>query len=73
MSEGRKELKVKWYSSEKGYGFLCGENGGSDIFFHARQLKESGVVGDIEPGQKFSFEIETGKKGAYAKNLKRVS
>jgi CspA family cold shock protein len=65
---------IKWFDDEKGYGFLTSADGsGRDHFVHIRQLRDSGVVGDIEPNQKFSFEIEPSKKGDYATRLKRES
>ncbi len=58
---------VKWYNSQKGYGFIQPENGGSDVFVHASALERAGIRGLVE-GQKISFEIQSdsrsGKKSA---------
>lgn len=73
MSSGRQESVIKWFDAEKAYGFLETRSVGErDVFVHMRQLRESGVTGQIEPGQRFSFEVADGKKGRYAINLKRV-
>ncbi len=62
--------KVKWFSNQKGYGFITPENG-SDVFVH-----HSGIVGDgyksLEEGQEVEFDIEKGPKGEQAKNVVKL-
>ena len=48
---------VKFYNSQKGFGFIQPEDGGQDVFVHATALERSGVSG-IDEGQKVSFETE---------------
>lgn len=52
---------VKWYNSEKGFGFIALENGENDIFVHATALTRSGLS-VLEEGQKVIFEAGQGKK-----------
>lgn len=53
---------VKFFNSDKGFGFITPENGGSDIFVHVSALQASGV-GNLTDGQKVSFDTEPDKRG----------
>ena len=61
---------VKWFSDEKGFGFISRE-GGEDVFVHF-----SGIAGDgfrsLAEGQAVEFEVTQGKKGPQATNVKPV-
>lgn len=63
MSQG----KVKWFSTEKGYGFIEQESG-DDVFVHANDL--AGAV--LQEGDNVEFEIGEGKKGPCAKDVKVI-
>jgi CspA family cold shock protein len=52
---------VKWYNSQKGYGFIQPDDGGKDVFVHVSALERSGLRGLVE-GQKVSFEIQTDRR-----------
>jgi CspA family cold shock protein len=52
---------VKWYSDQKGYGFIAPDNGGKDVFVHATALERAGISG-LQEGQQVSFEIETDRR-----------
>lgn len=56
---------VKWYNSQKGFGFIEPDDGGKDVFVHATALEAAGLRG-LNDGQKVSFEtqIERGKTSA---------
>ncbi len=61
---------VKWFNSEKGFGFIQPENGGDDVFVHFRQVNHNGYGRvTLDDGQKVSFEIGQGQKGPQAENV----
>ncbi|OPJ64391.1 cold-shock protein [Clostridium oryzae] len=61
---------VKWFNSEKGFGFITGEDG-KDIFAHFSQIKSEGYK-SLEEGQKVSFDIGKGQKGPQAENITAI-
>ncbi|MCZ7861195.1 cold-shock protein [Agrobacterium salinitolerans] len=58
---------VKWFNTEKGYGFIAPDNGGQDVFVHISAVQRSGL-GALNDGQKVGYEISqdrrTGKSSA---------
>ena len=62
---------VKWFSDEKGYGFITPEDGGKDLFVH-----HTGIDGDgyksLDEGQKVNFETTQSDKGPKAVNVTRA-
>lgn len=64
---------VKWYNSQKGYGFIQPDNGGKDVFVHASALESAGIRGLVE-GQKISFDIQSDSRSgkSSAENIKTV-
>ena len=58
---------VKFFNDEKGFGFISPANGGSDIFVH-----NTGLIDRISENDKVSYEVQQGKKGPNAVDVKRV-
>ncbi|HEO63890.1 MAG TPA: cold shock domain-containing protein [Candidatus Omnitrophica bacterium] len=61
---------VKWFSNEKGYGFITPESG-KDVFVHHSSIQGSGYA-TLEEGQAVEFEIEDGPKGQRAINVVKI-
>jgi CspA family cold shock protein len=59
---------VKWFNSEKGYGFITPDDGGNDLFVHHSEIKTTGYAG-LDENQKVNFEVGQGKKGPCANNV----
>ena len=66
MAEGT----VKWFSNEKGFGFIAQE-GGPDVFVHFSAI-EGGGYKSLTEGQKVEFEVVEGQKGLQAANVQLV-
>lgn len=64
MSQGT----VKWFNSEKGYGFITPDEGGGDVFVHHTAINTTGYR-TLDEGQKVNFEIEQSDKGPQATNV----
>ena len=58
---------VKWFNSEKGYGFITGDDG-NDVFAHFSQIQKEGFK-SLEEGQEVEFEVAQGEKGLQAENI----
>ncbi|GED57545.1 cold-shock protein [Brevibacillus formosus] len=63
--------KVKWFSKEKGYGFIE-RDGGPDVFVHYSAITGSGYR-NLEEGEQVVFEIVNGQRGLQAANVARQS
>ena len=61
---------VKWFNSEKGFGFISVE-GGDDVFAHFSAINAEGFK-TLEEGQKVSFEIVEGDRGPQAANIVKL-
>jgi CspA family cold shock protein len=58
---------VKWFNSEKGFGFITREDG-ADVFSHFSQINSTGYK-SLEEGQKVSYDVTKGPKGPQAENI----
>ena len=69
---GRKRMApegtVKWFSDEKGYGFIRPDDGSEDVFVH-----HTGITGEgfksLQEGDKVTYEVTQGRKGLQAENV----
>ena len=61
---------VKWFNSEKGYGFITGEDG-EDVFVHFSAIQAEGFK-TLEEGQAVSYEIGEGARGKQAGNVVKL-
>lgn len=64
----RNRGKVKWFSDEKGYGFIATDSG-RDIFVHYSHVAGSGGRRKLEKGQLVEFDISSSPKGQHADNV----
>ena len=53
---------VKFFNTQKGFGFIETETGGKDVFVHVSAVERAGLTG-LADGQKVTFDLETGRDG----------
>ena len=63
---------VKWFSKDKGYGFITREDTNTDVFVHFTDIQKEGFK-TLYKGQKVEFEVVEDTKGPRAKNVKILS
>ncbi len=66
MAEGT----VKWFSNEKGYGFIQ-QDGGEDVFVHFSEIQGDGYK-SLSEGQRVEFEVAQGNKGLQASGVRLI-
>jgi cold shock protein len=59
--------KVKWFNSQKGFGFIQPTNGGADVFVHITAVERAGMDG-LQEGQTLSYDLEQGQRGRDARS-----
>lgn len=59
---------VKWFNSEKGFGFISPENGSKDVFVHFSAIQGTDYR-SLDEGQRVEFSVEDGPKGPSATNV----
>ncbi len=61
---------VKWFSNQKGYGFITPDGGGKDVFVHHSAIQGEGYK-TLDEGQAVEFEVTQGPKGEQAANVQK--
>ena len=62
---------IKWFSDQKGYGFITPEDGKKDIFVHFSALQGEGFK-SLAEGEQVSFDVTSGPKGEQAANVVKL-
>ncbi|WP_138442385.1 cold-shock protein [Sinomonas susongensis] len=60
---------VKWFNSEKGYGFIAPDDGSEDVFAHYSEIDARGFR-SLDEGQKVEYEVGQGQKGPQAQQIR---
>ena len=63
---------VKWFSSEKGFGFITPEDGSADVFVHFSAISGDGYR-NLEENQKVEYDVTQGQKGPQANNVRVIA
>ncbi|MEU9256633.1 cold-shock protein [Streptomyces sp. NPDC048270] len=62
---------VKWFNSEKGFGFIARDSGGDDVFAHYSNIEAQGFR-SLEEGQRVEFNVVPGQKGPQAEAIRVI-
>jgi CspA family cold shock protein len=62
---------VKWFNSEKGFGFIAPSDGGADVFVHYSEIQGNGFR-TLEENQQVEFEVGQGQKGPQAMGVRAI-
>ena len=62
---------VKWFNSEKGFGFIAPDDGSADVFAHYSAIEAKGYR-SLEENQRVEYEVTPGQKGPQAANIRAI-
>lgn len=63
---------VKWFSDDKGFGFIAPADGSADLFAHHSEIRNNGGFRTLAEGAKVEFETKDGPKGVQAANIRTI-
>ena len=63
---------VKWFNSEKGYGFISPDDGSEDVFVHHTGIAGGGFK-SLDEGEKVTYEVVRGRRGMQAENVSKAT
>lgn len=63
---------VKWFNSQKGFGFIQPDNGGTDVFVHVSAVEAAGMR-ELKEGQKITYDVTSDRGKDAATNLKAAA
>ena len=63
--------KVKWFSDQKGFGFITPEDGSADLFAHFQEIQGDGFK-SLAEGQEVEFEVSSSEKGPKATKIRKI-
>ncbi len=66
--QDREQGTVKWFNSDKGYGFIQRDSGEKDVFVHYSEVNKDGYK-SLDEGQRVEFAVTRGNKGFQAQNV----
>jgi CspA family cold shock protein len=69
--QGMAQGTVKWFNSEKGFGFIAPDDGGADVFVHFSAIQADGYR-SLDENQRVEFEVTQGQKGPQAESVRPV-
>lgn len=64
--------KVKWFSTDKGYGFISPEDGSKDVFVHRSSVDDLDWEEGLREGEEVEYDVEQTPKGLNAQNVERL-
>ena len=64
--------KVKWFNTEKGFGFIIPDDGSKDVFVHRNNVNGLGWEEGLRDGEEVEYEVEKTPKGLSAQNVQRL-
>lgn len=65
--------KIKWFDTQKGFGFIQPDNGGKDIFVHRNNIENLGFEEGLDDGQEVEYSVEETPKGLSAVDVAKVN
>jgi len=72
VAPGRVTGVVKWFNSQRGFGFVQRDDGQKDVFIHAAELRKSGIADDLDEGDRVELSVKNTPRGIKAVDIVRL-